>query len=58
MSEDISLNGRLLVSGNVGIGLTNPNYALDVSSASNPFRVGVPGSILVPWWLVVQGWLA
>jgi len=40
VSEDISLNGRLLVSGNVGIGLTNPNYALDVSSASNPFRVG------------------
>jgi hypothetical protein len=31
VSEDISLNGRLFVGGNVGIGKTNPSVALDVS---------------------------
>jgi hypothetical protein len=42
VSEDLSLNGRMYVTGNVGIGVTNPVYALDVSSASSaPFRVGV-----------------
>jgi hypothetical protein len=30
VTEDISLNGRLFVSGNVGIGKTNPTVALDV----------------------------
>jgi hypothetical protein len=31
VSEDLSLNGRMFVSGNVGIGKTNPAVALDVS---------------------------
>jgi hypothetical protein len=33
VAEDLSLNGRLFVSGNVGIGIgtTNPQYALDVA---------------------------
>ena len=42
VAEDLSLNGRLFVSGNVGIGVTNPQYLLDVSAASTaPFRVCV-----------------
>jgi hypothetical protein len=42
VSEDLSLNGKLNVSGNVGIGVTAPVYTLDVSSVSTqPFRVGV-----------------
>jgi hypothetical protein len=44
VAEDLSLNGRLFVSGNVGIGIgtTAPAYTLDVSAASTaPFRVGV-----------------
>ena len=31
VSEDLSLNGRLFVGGNVGIGKTNPSVALDVN---------------------------
>ena len=43
VSEDLSLNGRMFVKGNVMIGSGNePYYTLDVSSASTqPFRVGV-----------------
>ena len=43
VSEDLSLNGRMFVKGNVMIGSGNePSYLLDVSSASTqPFRVGV-----------------
>ena len=42
VAEDLSLNGRLFVSGAVGIGTTAPAYTLDVSAASTaPFRVGV-----------------
>jgi len=43
VSEDLSLNGRMYVKGNVMIGSGNePYYTLDVSSASTqPFRVGV-----------------
>ena len=43
VSEELSLNGRMFVSGNVMIGSGNePSYLLDVSSASAaPFRVGV-----------------
>ena len=35
VSEDISLNGRLFVGGNVGIGKSNPSVALDVNGAIN-----------------------
>jgi hypothetical protein len=31
VAEDLSLNGRLFVSGNVGVGTTNPQYTLDVN---------------------------
>jgi len=45
VSEDISLNGRLFVSGNVGIGITtsNPAYKLDILSDANngPLNVKV-----------------
>jgi hypothetical protein len=44
VSEDLSLNGRMYVRGNVGIGRSGePFYTLDVSSeaSTQPFRVGV-----------------
>jgi hypothetical protein len=43
VSEDISLNGRLFVSGNVGIGIgtTNPAYKLDIVSEANKAPLNV-----------------
>jgi hypothetical protein len=41
VSEDISLNGRLFVSGNVGIGSGSPIYKLDVVSDANKAPLNV-----------------
>jgi hypothetical protein len=43
VTEDISLNGRLFVSGNVGIGIstTNPAYKLDIVSEANKAPLNV-----------------
>ena len=35
VSEDLSLNGKMTVSGNVGIGTTNPAYALQIIGPEN-----------------------
>jgi hypothetical protein len=44
VSEDISLNGRLFVSGNVGIGTTDPTSSLEIqtsSTSTNLYNSGI-----------------